>query len=204
MNWLAHIFLSDNHIEYQHGNLLADLLKGRAWEGASDQFNAGLSMHRFIDRFTDQHPRYKESKSKLGESGLLRGVVIDVTYDHLLVRNWQKYSAMSFRDFIDAFHRRSEMRLDVYPDHVNAFLARLIATGHLLDYGSIDGIEKALCRIDARLSVRASKRDSAVRYLPIIRTRVEAIEEDFLCFMPELISPFKSISRVSLDDPWLR
>ncbi len=37
MNWLAHIFLSENHIEHQLGNLLTDPLKGKAWEGASDR-----------------------------------------------------------------------------------------------------------------------------------------------------------------------
>ena len=35
MNWLAHVFLSENNIEHQLGNLLADPLKGRAWEEAT-------------------------------------------------------------------------------------------------------------------------------------------------------------------------
>lgn len=30
MNWLAHVLLSENHIEYQLGNLLTDPLKGKA------------------------------------------------------------------------------------------------------------------------------------------------------------------------------
>jgi len=38
MNWLAHVFLSENHIEHQLGNLLTDPLKDKAWEGASDSF----------------------------------------------------------------------------------------------------------------------------------------------------------------------
>jgi len=41
MNWLAHVFLSENHIEHQLGNLLTDPLKGKAWEGASTRIYAG-------------------------------------------------------------------------------------------------------------------------------------------------------------------
>ena len=32
MNWLAHIFLSENKIDFQLGNFLADQLKGRLCE----------------------------------------------------------------------------------------------------------------------------------------------------------------------------
>lgn len=204
MNWLAHIFLSDDHIEYQHGNLLADLLKGRSWRSAGTQFDAGLSMHRIIDSFTDGHPLVKRSKSRLGDNGYLKGVVIDIAYDHLLARNWHRYAHPSLEAFIDDFHRNSNPALAAYPDVAQRFLARLIETGHLRDYASFAGVDKAFRRIECRLSPRVLARERMLDYLPLLEKEISAIERDFLGFMPELIHHFKSVSGAKLDNHWLR
>ena len=77
MNYLAHTVLSKNSIEYQLGNLLADPLKGKRWEGASDEHYAGMRMHAAIDMFTDANKTISLSKSRLRKKGYLKGVVID-------------------------------------------------------------------------------------------------------------------------------
>ncbi|MEO0796184.1 MAG: hypothetical protein AAFX93_13525 [Verrucomicrobiota bacterium] len=87
MNWLAHIFLSPPNIENQLGNLLADLLKGRTWDDMSEGMRAGIQLHQAIDSFTDSHPCWKNSVRSLGDVGHLRGVVVDLAYDHMLSRN---------------------------------------------------------------------------------------------------------------------
>ncbi len=204
MNWLAHIFLSEAHIEYQHGNLLADLLKGKGWDGVGRQFEAGLEMHRRIDRFTDSHPRVRQSKSRLAKRGYLKGVVIDITYDHLLARNWRRFSNRPIKEFIETFHRRSGKILSRYPDEPRHFLSRLLETGHLFDYSEFTGINRALQRIDQRLSARLRAKETALSYLPLVRREISAIETDFLDFMPDLIQHFKTTSGLSFDDHWLR
>jgi acyl carrier protein phosphodiesterase len=204
MNWLAHIFLSENHIEYQHGNLLADLLKGRGWHGASSQFNAGLSMHQSIDDFTDSHPLVMKSTSRLGQKGYLKGVVIDVTYDHLLLRNWHRYSHTPFEVFIDTFDRESKQASKCYPDKARIFLSKLVASGHLRDYNSFKGVERAFWRIDRRLSPRMLARETTLGYLPLVKDEIMGIEQDFLAFMPDLIHHFKSASSLSPGSHWLR
>jgi acyl carrier protein phosphodiesterase len=204
MNWLAHIFLSDNHIDYQIGNLLADFLKGRAWAGSSPQFNAGLKMHLAIDRFTDNHPCIMTSKSRLGQTGRLKGVVIDITYDHLLSRNWHRYSNIPRDQFIDTFHKRSQAVLTEYPANARAFLTRLVESRYLTDYNTLDGLEKAFCRTDGRLSTRVLARESTLSYFTMIKQEIRRIEEDFLRFMPDLISHFKYASRLPLQTHWLR
>ncbi len=204
MNWLAHIFLSEPHIEFQHGNLLADLLKGRSWEGASVQFDAGLKMHRAIDRFTDMHPLVRQSKTRLGVNGYLRGVVIDIVYDHLLVKHWRRFSTLPYASFVEAFHRASRRVSADYPGEARQFLARLIDSGHLRDYASIAGVGKALWRIEKRLSPRVLAKEHALGYLPRVTCEIEGIEADFLEFMPQLIHHFKSMTAPSAPDHWLK
>ncbi len=204
MNWLAHIFLSEAPIAYQHGNLLADMLKGRSWPGASDDFIAGLTMHRRIDAFTDAHPSVQHSKARLGRRGRLKGVVVDIAYDHLLAKHWSRFARPDFDDFIEAFHRGSRRLPDDYPRVARDFLTRLSETGHLYDYQSFTGIERALWRIEHHLSPRARAREQTRDYLPLLRQALPGIEVDFLAFMPELITHFKDRAKSLNGRHWIR
>jgi acyl carrier protein phosphodiesterase len=204
MNWLAHIFLSKDDIAYQHGNLLADMLKGRSWVGANPQFDAGLSMHRAIDSFTDSHPLVNKSISRLGNSGYLKRVAIDITYDHLLAKHWQRFSNLSLEQFIEAFHERSKVEIGNYPQRPKHFILKLIQSGHLLDYQSITVLDKAFSRIEMRLSARVLAKEHMLDYLPIVNREISKIEQDFLDFMPELINLFTSKANPLSDNHWLK
>ena len=186
MNWLAHIFISRNHIDYQLGNLLADPLKGRGWDGASSELREGLRMHGSIDAFTDVHELVSKSKSRLGVNGYLRGVVIDVAYDHLLLNNWHHYSKVSLERYINTFYRQAASVVDGYPGRARGFVNRVIATKNLTSYGTYKGLELAFRRIDTRLSERVLKRESTTDYLPLLKSEMQGIEEDFHAFFPEL------------------
>ncbi len=84
MNWLAHILLSKRNIEYQLGNLLADPFKGKLWPAANQALLDGVQMHKSIDMFTDSHETVVQCKARLGTKGYLKGVVVDLLFDHFL------------------------------------------------------------------------------------------------------------------------
>lgn len=192
MNWLAHLLLSKPDIEYQLGNLLADPLKGRAWEGASGSFKEGLAMHKAIDVYTDSHPIIAESKSRLGERGYLKGVVIDVLYDHFLSNLWQQYSEVTLLGFMTAFDSKSVLTSQAYPTDARRFVHRLVASGNLKNYRTFDGFVSTLRRLDKRLSPRISKRDSTERYVENVQSNYGALRDDFEKFFPELVTFFKT------------
>ncbi len=107
MNYLAHTLLSTNHIDYQLGNLLADPLKGRAWKGCSQQHLDGLKMHKAIDRFTDNSPYVKTAKAYLG-NGYLKGVVLDIVFDHYLSKHWKQFVRIDFEALRASFYQTSD------------------------------------------------------------------------------------------------
>ena len=204
MNWLAHIFVSTNSIDFQLGNLLADPLKGRRWEGASRQLEEGFRMHGRIDVFTDSNGLVLQSKSRLGSKGYLKGVIIDIAYDYCLTNSWDLYSNIPLECFISTFYRNADMAVADYPPEAEAFVRRIIASGVLTSYGSFEGLALALRRIDLRLSDRLRARESATDYLPILKREMAGISRDFSLFFPQLVEHFKSIAHIPVKHDWLK
>lgn len=192
MNWLAHVFLSEQKIDQQVGNFLADPLKGRLWESASKEMHKGVALHKKIDSFTDVHKRVSLSKSRLRKKGLLKGVVIDLTYDYLLTKHWSKFSKIQLSDFLDQFYQNAQKRVEVYPDNVALLVLKLVQNDRLNKYHTLDQLYRAFERIDMRLSPRLLARESATSYYKSVEENMDALEKDFLLFFPELCEHVRS------------
>jgi len=188
MNWLAHLFLSEGNTDFQVGNILADPLKAKPWENSSENIKKGMKTHLLIDSFSDKDEHFKISKNRLKEKGLLRGIVIDFTYDYLLTKNWDKFSTIELDKFKNEFYNSSLNQN--YPDFPLQILNN-IKNRKLLDFDCFNDLEKALKRVDMRVSSRISKRDSAISYLPLIEKNIDGLEKDFLIFFPKLCNEVK-------------
>ena len=110
MNWLADVFLSEQKIDFQIGNFLADLLKGQLWENASLDMQKGMQIHKVIDSYTDSHEIVSCSKRRLREKGLLKPVIIDLTYDYFLTKNWDEFCNMPIKEFSKVFYHEANQR----------------------------------------------------------------------------------------------
>ena len=187
MNWLAHVLLSEKHIEYQLGNLLTDPLKGNSWEGASTRTNAGIKMHLLIDTFTDTHPLVSKSKKILTPRGHLKGVVLDILYDHFLSVHWDKFCTIEREHFLDDFRFCALENIERYPKKAQDIILKVVGNRQLESYAHMDGVVSAFERIDKRLSQRALSKDNCKRYIPLIANHHDELEKMFLIFFPELM-----------------
>ncbi len=188
MNWLAHIVLSRRDAAFQLGNVLADPLRGRAWPGAPSALIDGMSMHQAIDKFTDAHPQIAVSKSRLGTRGLLRGVALDVIYDHFLVIRWDKYVCQPADAFLEKFHKEASVIASSMPERARAFTERLIRSELLSSYADKKGVALALQRVDSRLSVRLKARESTSQYYDAFVAEYDNLLSDFDQFFPDLVA----------------
>ena len=94
MNYLVHLYLSDDEPLVRLGNLMGDFVKGRL-EGLDypPGIMKGLRQHRFLDSYSHRSPAVGKSKERIDPRfGYFRGILIDVFYDHFLARNWQQHS----------------------------------------------------------------------------------------------------------------
>lgn len=190
MNYLAHTLLSKNNIDYQLGNLLADPLKGKRWDGASDELYAGMRMHASIDIFTDANPIISLSKSRLREKGYLKGVVIDMLYDYFLSKHWHLYVEQDLSSFVQSFNENALFKLDEMPNKASNFIERIASNNVLEKYTDIEGLSQAFRGIDKRLSSKLIAKESTESYIPDVMSQYDTIEQDFLEFFPMLITMF--------------
>ncbi|HEY9692861.1 MAG TPA: ACP phosphodiesterase [Oculatellaceae cyanobacterium] len=187
MNWLAHIFLSAPTIESQLGNLLGDLVKSGDLYQLDPLVRDGVNRHYAIDKFTDSHIIFKNSKRRINqEYSRFAGILIDVFYDHFLAKNWQLYSGSIFSNFVMEVYNSFQSYQGNIPEYARQIIQQMIYEDWLTSYQSFDGVENALRRIDARIKSRRGNQISLVNAVKILEQEYFNIEQDFGSFFPEL------------------
>jgi acyl carrier protein phosphodiesterase len=184
MNFLAHIYLSGTNPKTMVGNFIGDFVKGR---NVLEQFEAdiakGIELHRSIDEFTDHHPVVQISKMRLRPKYRhYAAVIVDIFYDHLLSRFWSNYHSEPLQNFSHGVYKILQQHQHVLPMPVKSLLPYMIRDNWLLNYGTFDGIEKALTGISRRAR-HDSHMDESIHDL---REYYESFKSEFELFFPDL------------------
>ncbi len=192
MNFLAHLHLARPEPASRLGNLLGDFVRGRPDERFSPPIWRGIMHHRHLDAFTDTHPRWRQSRSRLSRDRVrFAGIVVDVFYDHFLSRHWERFApgGQALGEFIDACHRDLRDAAPLGPDDANTVIERMTRQGWLASYASLDGIDEAMRRISRR-SPRLGPMAGAIADL---EAHYPAFETDFLAFYPDAMAKSETL-----------
>ena len=185
MNHLAHAMLADGvAAEFAIGSALGDFVHGPPDPRWPPARQAGLRFHRAIDRYTDAHPDVVAAR-RLFAPPLRRyaGIILDVWFDHLLVRGWQRAGS---DESLDGFAQRWLVLLDAsaasLPPSLRAFVAWMHAHGLPAAYGD----EATLDEVFHALAQRLSRPSPIGDALPALRDRAGALQDRFDAFWPDL------------------
>ena len=183
MNFLAHIYLAGENEDHVIGQVMADFLE-RGWqERVSDGVLQGIRLHQQVDMFTDSHDVFQRSRERLPtELRRYAGIVVDIFYDHVLARNWDRFHDVSLDEFAQSRYRILGSRPEGLTDRMRRALPSIVTHDWLTSYREIEGIERALKGVSNRLK-RANPMAEAG--LVLRRERV-GFETDFLEFFPDL------------------
>jgi acyl carrier protein phosphodiesterase len=187
MNYLAHAWLARHSDEAILGALLGDFVFGRlALADWPDAVRREIVVHRRIDRYTDAHPDVVAARAMFPD-GLRRyaGIALDVHFDHLLARDWQRWDGGSLGEFAARVYRVLRDRHDALPPRLEAIAPRMAAHDWLGSYrqrGSVDGVVRGIA---TRLSRHGER---LVECLPLLRENEAAIDAAFERFFPQLIA----------------
>ncbi len=165
MNYLAHLYLSGNNHELMIGNFIADHVKGKQIELFDDEIVKGIKLHRMIDEFTDSHKVVEQSKIRLrSEFGKYSPVIVDVFYDHYLAINWQEYHHEELSIYANNFYSLLNDNQHRLPLRTQQMIQYMIPQNWLLNYKTIEGINKTLTGMSKRTKFE-SRMDEAAIYL---------------------------------------
>lgn len=185
MNFLAHLYLSQNNTNILIGNFIADHIRGNKYTSFSKEIQQGIFLHRAIDTFTDAHKIVRKSKRRLhARYRHYDGVIIDIFYDYFLAKNWANYSEIPLAVYTDAiYHLFDKIKLDL-PLKSQQFIKYMIEYNILFNYQYKDGIEKVLNGMNHRTKGK-SQMNLAIEDLKVLE---KELEEDFTLFFKDLIA----------------
>ena len=181
MNYLFHLFLSDPDDEVLLGNLMGDFVKGRLEQtDYPTGVLRGLKQHRQIDTFANYSSAYLASRHRIDpEFGYFRSIMVDVFYDHLLARSWERYHERPLEQFAAHIYRLLEKHCGQLPNELQQIAPRMIEHNWLASYQHLHIIDRVLTRIDQRIT-RHTPLPQGLRQLELHYNELEIDFDRFL------------------------
>lgn len=144
MNYLAHAYLSFNDPEILVGNMISDFVKGKKKFDFPVPIQAGITLHRIIDTFTDEHPATREAKEFFrSHYRLYSGAFIDVVYDHFLATDPAEFTQPSLLEFSEQVYAILEENKQWLPERFAGMFPYMRSQNWLYNYRTILGTERS-------------------------------------------------------------
>ncbi len=183
MNFLAHLYLSENNTNILIGNFIADHIPGNKFTHFHPEIQKGILFHREIDTFTDAHKIVRKSKRRLHPRYRhYKGVIIDIFYDHYLAKNWQLYADIPLKTFAQNVYTLLQDNYEILPKKTKHLLPFMVEHNWLYNYQFTEGIKIVLNGMDNR-----TKQKSLMRFaIEDLENLHQEFEEDFTLFFEDL------------------
>ena len=183
MNHLAHIYLAGDDEELVIGNYIADYLRGNNFNTLPPKIIEGIYMHRKIDTFTDEHPKFREATKLIRPTiGKYAGVAVDIYFDYFLAQNWKSFHNSSLPDFADSVYSLIERQWLHIPDKGRRFYTYMVAHNLLYKYGEMETINRVFNGINSRTKFESNPDKAGI----LLASNTQELEDLFLDFFQDL------------------
>ena len=183
MNFLAHLALSVPEDEHRLGAIMGDFMAGVELATLPKDVQAGIYHHRQIDAFTDSHGEVLRLRQLFSSSRRrFAGIILDVTFDHFLVRHWDRYHSEDLREFVAACHAALGRGTAWMPPRMRWVVDHMISQQWLIGYGDLPYVGRALDGLASRLSGSHGFHGA----IGEVEANYAELEKGFLMFYPQL------------------
>jgi acyl carrier protein phosphodiesterase len=188
MNYLGHLFFSGKDKELMYANLFGDYVKGSNLSAYPLLIQKGIKLHRSIDFFIDNHQEVKRLKKEMYTAlPKVAGVAVDLLFDHLLAKNWRKFSNQDYQEYLEDFYKYQSTLLDFYPTEFHVFIDNLKTYRWMNVYHQ----EYGLIKLSEGLSKKISFENKLKNLPDFYRSNIPLISEVFNVFMDDALTFFK-------------
>lgn len=189
MNFLGHLYFSNNDVQLQYANLFGDFVKGTDFSNFPIKIQEGIHLHRTIDNYIDHHPVVLELLHKLyPELPKIAGIAVDLYFDHLLALKWENYHDLPLRTFVNHFYNAEIENREHYTTPFLITIERMKQYDWLFQYRTVEGLE----RVCNGLSHRISFDNALINGVEVFQKHEEAITAAFYIYMNDATVFFKN------------
>jgi acyl carrier protein phosphodiesterase len=183
MNYLAHAFLSFQDPHILVGNMTSDFIKGAKKFDYPKPIQAGITLHRAIDQYTDEHPATRQAKEVFRPHyRLYSGAFIDVVYDHFLATDPLHFTDTSLHDFTQQVYIDVSENEHLLPAPFARMFPYMKEQNWLYNYQFAWGIEKSF----GGLQRRAQHIPEVNTAMKIFEEEYDSLRECYRAFMPDM------------------
>ena len=180
MNFLFHMLLSGDDEQILAGNFMGDFVKGPLNERFPERIRQGIYLHRRIDSFSSRSELFQQSRRRIDPHyGLYRGVMIDLFYDHFLVKEWNSWSDEPLSEYLVRTRAVITKHYEELPERMKKLLPYLFEE-LLPSYGEVSGIGTAFERMSRRVTRTNPLAGGEVE----LERHFDDLRSDFRGFMP--------------------
>lgn len=186
MNLLAHAYLSFDQPPILIGNMISDFVKGKKNFDYSPEIQKGITLHRAIDEFTDQHAATKEAKKYFQAAyKLYAGPFIDIVYDHFLANDTNEFeNNVMLNIFSQSTCKILKENNSLLPEKFQKMLPYMQSQNWLYNYQFKEGIEKSF----EGLVHRAAYLSESATAFTIFNKQYKNLQDCYSAFFPSLKS----------------
>jgi acyl carrier protein phosphodiesterase len=153
MNYLAHAYLSPDDPFILMGNLWGDLLRPKDYVELHPGVMEGVTLHKAIDAFTDEHPSVNAIVNMLRPyQGKYTPVVADVLMDYMLCKFWPEYHDSSIEAFCQQRYKVVDQMISHVPERLHSRIMRMRTRHWLESCKDRDHLRGALFMLGQRAS----------------------------------------------------
>ncbi|HEU4573938.1 MAG TPA: ACP phosphodiesterase [Chitinophagaceae bacterium] len=144
MNYLAHAYLSFGIPGIVVGNLISDFVKGKKKFDYPVRIQQGISLHRAIDTFTDEHEVTKLAKEIFRPAyRLYSGAFVDVVFDHFLAIDNHEFTQDSLLSFSQSVYTILDNHQTWLPHNFSLLFPYMKSQNWLYNYRNIQGTKNS-------------------------------------------------------------
>lgn len=183
MNYLAHLLLSGPSLDRQVGGLLGDFVKGPLQGAYPPPIEQGILLHRQIDSVTNRMPQVTNLCTLFAPPWRrYAGIVIDITFDHLLAQHWHKHHPRTLDEFCAVFYQHLRLHHNSLPEPARQFSIRAPGLRWLESYADADVVPVILHRVGQKLRKPVALGEA----WPLVLAHKDYFMEEFNSVMAEL------------------
>ena len=184
MNHLAHALLSGSDSDLRIGGFMGDFVRGGIDPGLRSGIRQGIALHRAIDTHTDHHVEIRALRRLFAPPyRRYAGILIDIWFDHLLARDFQRWSEVPLDRFSNELLEMLQVRAEELPGSLQRFTTYMHARRLPAAYARREMISEVLLGVSTRFRHANPLADGLVEISRLERE----LEKSFACFFPQLV-----------------